>query len=79
VSPAFVLTEGALRIGNKIVLRVKKGDFEALLDRALLDPEVAKTLVMEWNEHTAKIVRRRLRLHLGRDVSAFAQTDESKE
>ncbi len=79
VSPAFVLTEGALRIGNKIVLRLKKRDFEALLDRALLDPEVAKTLVMEWNESTAKVVRRRLRLHLGRDVGAFAQTDESKE
>jgi hypothetical protein len=68
-----------LRIGNKIVLRLKKRDFEVLLDRALLDPEVAKTLVMEWNERTAKVVHRRLRLHLGRDIGAFAQTDESKE
>jgi hypothetical protein len=79
VSPQFVLTEASLRIGKKLVLKVKKREFEALLDRALLDPEIAKTLVMEWNERTAKIVRRRLRLHLGRDVGAFAQTDESKE
>lgn len=75
VSPGFIVVEAALRGGRKAVVTIKGKEFDSLLDRALLDPEVAKTLVMEFNENTAKVVGRRMRLHLGREVSEVVQTD----
>lgn len=60
VSPTFVVLETLGRIARGRFARVSSEQFETLLDRALLDPELAKTLVMEYNAGNAKVIKRRL-------------------
>jgi hypothetical protein len=78
VSLPYLLTETGLRLGRRVVVRVRKDQFEDLLDRALMDPEVAKTMVMKANADNANVIKRRIRLHLGSEASNALQTDENE-
>lgn len=79
VSPEFVIIETGLRSGKRAIAKIKRRQYEDLLDRALLDPEVAKVLVMEVNEANANVIGRRLRLHLGNAVSKGLTDNEKDE
>ena len=79
VSLPFVVGETALRAGRRGVLKVKRAEFEELLDRALLDPEVAKTLVMEYTRNNSKVINRRMRLHLGQEASTVIDDQAAEE
>ena len=79
VSPLYIAFETGGRVARNRVLAVRRTQYEALLDEALLNPEIAKTLSMEYTEGTAKIVNRRLRLHLGNSLSdALVEESESE-
>lgn len=78
VSLKFLVAETLLRLGKREVGRLKRDEFNNLMDRALLDPEVAKTLLIEAKEANSKVIGRRLRLHLGRDLGDVAQEDDSE-
>jgi hypothetical protein len=78
VSLPYLVTETGLRLGRRAVVRVRKDQFEDLLDRALMDPEVAKTMVMKANADNANVIKRRIRLHLGSEASNALQTDENQ-
>jgi hypothetical protein len=78
VSIPYVALETGARAARRSYLKLKNAEVEKLMDEALLNPEVAKTLVMEWNEANQKVIARRLRTHLGHelDVGAEAQVDD---
>jgi hypothetical protein len=79
VSIEYIAAETALRHGKRVIAKIKRKQYEELLDRALLDPEVAKTLVMEVNQSNANVIGRRLRLHLGNAVSKGLTDNEKDE
>ncbi len=79
VSVEFVVGETLLRAGRALFKKVRKDQFDALLNRALLDPEVAKTLAMNFNQSTQGVVRRRMRLHLAEEASAITTGRDEEE
>ena len=72
VSLPYVALETGARIGRRAYLKVKLEEVNKLLDDALLDPEIAKTLVMEWNANNQRVIARRLKLHLGHELEVGA-------
>jgi hypothetical protein len=78
VSLPYIALETGSRLARRSYLKIKNAEIDKLMDDALLNPEVAKTLVMEWNEANQKVIARRLRTHLGHelDVGAEAQVDD---
>jgi hypothetical protein len=75
----YVITEAGVRAVKKGVTKIKHDEIDRLLDQALLDPEVAKTLVMEWNDSNRKVIERRLKLHLGHELATGAEEGAEPE
>jgi len=65
--PYLALERGSALVRTGYV-KLKSEQVQELLDRALLDPELAKTLMMRADERNARIIGRRLRLHLLDDL-----------
>lgn len=69
----YVIAESSIRGAKAAYMKVKAREFDRLLDQALMDPDVAKTLVMEWNESNQRVIARRLKLHLGHELQIGAE------
>ena len=78
MSVGYIALETGLRTARTGKVAIQRSAYEELLDRALLDPEVAKTLAMEVGARTAPIVTRRLRLHLAGDPAAFLTGEDAE-
>lgn len=68
ISLPYLALERGSALARTGYVKLKSEQMQELLDRALLDPELAKTLMMRADERNARIVGRRLRLHLLDDL-----------
>lgn len=73
VSLPYVVLETGARAGRRAYMKVKVEEVNKLLDEALTNPDVAKTLVMEWNANNQKVIARRLKTHLGHELQIGAE------
>lgn len=75
----YVIAESSVRAARRAYLKLKVEEVDRLLDDALIDPETAKTLVMEWNEANQKVIQRRLKLHLGHELAVSTELDDKEK
>ena len=76
VSPRFVISEVGSRMVNSFISKLSRERVETLLDAALVDPELAKTLLLKpTNENASKIVNR-LAAFLAPAASTAAQQNQ---
>ena len=77
VSFRFVRAEIGSRVINNLVQRTTKAKVNSLMQQALVDPEVAKTLLTRITTQTEDAVIRRLRAHLANlGPVALGETEE---
>lgn len=83
VSPRFVASEILARQVNALARRMKTGDINRLLDDALLDPQLARTLATEYSKENDRLLTKRLPAVLSRlgarGARAAAAGDEEGE
>jgi hypothetical protein len=81
LSAGYFVTYLASRAANRLVSRQSEAAFQKLLDRALLDPEVAAALLTKYNPANRAAMARGAKLWLGNQASHLIEmfTDEDDE
>jgi len=86
VSPRFVVGEVGTRLVASAARKMRQGDIDRLLDEALLDPQLARTLTMEFSKENERLLTRRfpailarLGARAGRSRAAGVEDEEADE
>jgi hypothetical protein len=64
---------------RRVVGKAREETFSRLLDRALLNPEIAATLLKENNSANRAAMRRKAKLWLGNEASTFIDLLDDEE
>lgn len=79
VSPRFVVSEVITRQIASLARTMRGGRIDELLDEALLDPKLARTLVLEWSKENERLLSKRIPELLTRFGARAARTGAVNE